>query len=99
MKLNKELEEVLDNIPQIADFTSGGEPIYSKKYVIHAMKEYATSKYVEKQKIEFAIEQLNIVRTYFDVGKLTEKEYSGHIRFTNTLLDKIKELQLKLSTL
>lgn len=83
MKLNKELEEVLDNIPQISDFTSGGEPIYSKKYVIHAMKEYAKSKYVEKQKLEFAIEQLKRFReSTFGKG-----------------VDIIKELEQKLTTL
>lgn len=82
--MNKELElEAEKFYKEIIE----GEPL-TDKIPIYCFIEGATSKYVEKQKLEFAIEQLKYVKTQcYTVRKFR----------ANLLLDgKIRELEQKL---
>jgi hypothetical protein len=59
----------------------------------------ASSKYVQAEKLKFAIEQLKLVGNYFDVSKLNVKEHTQHIRFTSIIQDKINALKQQLKEL
>ena len=96
--MNKELELEVEKLFPLVNVENPSDGVMRGNYDRMKLQEGfiagATSKYVEKQKLEFAIEQLKEIHS-----KMTFFEISNMENTLDNLYYKIKELEQKLSEL
>ncbi len=87
--MNKELIEKLKSASDYIKGRTQGISVTLKyeefEFLLKALSQQSEQVVAE----ELIINELNLLRTYFDVSKLTVKEQSHHIRFTSIIVDRL----------